>query len=482
MKRKNYRTSIIILILISIFGLTSVWAKQQPTVRESSSNVEIDFRVIEMSDDFGYTHWNNVVLGPDGNYYFAIGDHFERVLLISYDPETRKEKICLDSRNISGLKDGKWHGRPDINPENGDMYLVGFDNGDLVYYNIYSGNYENIGQPLPGTGFQEHIWDWERERLYGIGIRGELLVYDTKNRKLLFSEVPSGAMELDARSRVLDRETGKLYSSDGEWGDIYEYDPATNSVSRLLSTIGSAIRASTYSKDETGAFWVLGRNGDIYKFWPEQDKVEYQGTNYEDGGEYCSFIERSPGGRYLYYHTAQQTRGLAQYDTQTGSIKILAALDNLSYNGIEYALAGSYGGALSADGSVIFLACNGVWGAYERPGMIYVSIPESERAGDPVMDVPEQNNHSISDFALLQNFPNPFNPTTTVSYSLQEKSPVAISIFNLNGEFVETLTKGIQDAGIHSVVWNASAQPSGAYFIRLIAGDLQMTKKCLFIK
>jgi hypothetical protein len=70
---------------------------------------------------------------------------------------------------------------------------------------------------------------------------------------------------------------------------------------------------------------------------------------------------------------------------------------------------------------------------------------------------------------LAQNFPNPFNPSTTLSYELPVRSNVTLKIFNLLGQEVAILVFGEKEAGRYSIEWNASNVPSGVYFCRLEA-------------
>ncbi len=70
-------------------------------------------------------------------------------------------------------------------------------------------------------------------------------------------------------------------------------------------------------------------------------------------------------------------------------------------------------------------------------------------------------------FALLQNYPNPFNPTTTISYQLKSKSKVQLTIFDYNGREIKMLVNQHQNAGEHSVSFDASEMSSGVYFYRL---------------
>ena len=81
--------------------------------------------------------------------------------------------------------------------------------------------------------------------------------------------------------------------------------------------------------------------------------------------------------------------------------------------------------------------------------------------------VPEVNFTSPSTFAVKQNYPNPFNPSTTIDFSLPESGNVTLTIYNITGQEVAKLVNGVQNAGSHKVVWNASNLSSGIYFYRL---------------
>ncbi len=85
-------------------------------------------------------------------------------------------------------------------------------------------------------------------------------------------------------------------------------------------------------------------------------------------------------------------------------------------------------------------------------------------------------------FSLSQNFPNPFNPSTAISYQLSAVSHVRLVVYDILGREVATLVNGRQDAGQHSVRWNASQCASGLYFCRLTAGQFVQTRKMLLMK
>ena len=74
-------------------------------------------------------------------------------------------------------------------------------------------------------------------------------------------------------------------------------------------------------------------------------------------------------------------------------------------------------------------------------------------------------------YALEQNFPNPFNPSTVIRYYLPAVARVTLKVFDVLGREIATLVDGPTQAGPHSVTWNASSVGSGVYFARLIAAD-----------
>jgi hypothetical protein len=99
--------------------------------------------------------------------------------------------------------------------------------------------------------------------------------------------------------------------------------------------------------------------------------------------------------------------------------------------------------------------------------------------GDPVL---------ITENKLFPNYPNPFNPTTTINFSVKKNSNVKLQIFNITGQLITTLVDQKYSSGSHSVVWDAKnehgeLQPSGIYFYRLKIGDkFVQTKRMLLLK
>jgi len=87
-----------------------------------------------------------------------------------------------------------------------------------------------------------------------------------------------------------------------------------------------------------------------------------------------------------------------------------------------------------------------------------------------------------SELALLPNYPNPFNPWTTIPFTLVNDAHINIRVYNLRGETVATLLSGKLAPGYHETRWNASDVSSGVYLIRLEANGLTKTQKVMVIK
>ncbi len=87
------------------------------------------------------------------------------------------------------------------------------------------------------------------------------------------------------------------------------------------------------------------------------------------------------------------------------------------------------------------------------------------------------------EFELSQNFPNPFNPATTIRYHLPEAQPVKLIVYDTLGQTVATLVDEKKSAGAHTVVFDApQTASSGLYFYRLRAGQYEETKKLLLMR
>jgi photosystem II stability/assembly factor-like uncharacterized protein len=94
----------------------------------------------------------------------------------------------------------------------------------------------------------------------------------------------------------------------------------------------------------------------------------------------------------------------------------------------------------------------------------------------------EQIDEVPNTYFLSNNFPNPFNPSTKIKYSILQSSNVVIRVFDVLGNEIETLVNEEKSVGIYEITWNAENLPSGVYFYQLQAGNYMDTKKMVLLK
>jgi hypothetical protein len=87
-----------------------------------------------------------------------------------------------------------------------------------------------------------------------------------------------------------------------------------------------------------------------------------------------------------------------------------------------------------------------------------------------------------TEFALLPAYPNPFNPVTTIQFSIPELSEVKMSVYDIQGRMVETLLDENLSTGDHSFQWYAEGFPSGVYFLKLKSDRVSLTEKLILMK
>ncbi|UCH66847.1 MAG: T9SS type A sorting domain-containing protein [Ignavibacterium sp.] len=94
----------------------------------------------------------------------------------------------------------------------------------------------------------------------------------------------------------------------------------------------------------------------------------------------------------------------------------------------------------------------------------------------------ESDSYVITDFVLMNNYPNPFNSSTIIKYDVKELTMVELKVFDILGREVATLVNDEKPVGNYEIVFDAMGLPSGVYFYRLHAGDFVETKKMVLIR
>lgn len=182
------------------------------------------------------------------------------------------------------------------------------------------------------------------------------------------------------------------------------------------------------------------------------------------------------GGEVLLYWLPNNERDLAGY-------KIYYSSDSTGFNGVE----ANEGPSPIPVSTIDTFKVTGLTG-----GKIYrfaisaldLSTNESKlsAAAKAVVTGINVTGEVPKEFSLAQNFPNPFNPSTTLQYSLPIRSFVRLEVFNILGERVATLVSGEMPAGVHEVNFDASGLSSGIYFYRFTTKSYSATMKMILMK
>jgi predicted CXXCH cytochrome family protein len=98
------------------------------------------------------------------------------------------------------------------------------------------------------------------------------------------------------------------------------------------------------------------------------------------------------------------------------------------------------------------------------------------------VSVDRQINANPENFQLKQNYPNPFNPTTTIRFSVPERSEIELVVYDALGKQIETLLSGDHEAGVYEVDFDASGLSSGIYFYQIKSASFTETKKLVLMK
>ena len=117
------------------------------------------------------------------------------------------------------------------------------------------------------------------------------------------------------------------------------------------------------------------------------------------------------------------------------------------------------------------------------PSSYVVELPATET----VLEIDDEYTTVSNKFALLSNYPNPFNPVTSIRYNLDSNSNVKITVYDLLGNVVNELFQGAQMAGINNVSWNATNNAgesisSGVYIYKIQTDASYKIGRMMFLK
>lgn len=272
--------------------------------------------------------------------------------------------------------------------------------------------------------------------------------------------------------------------------DMYAFDTSTNSIAAgfIINDEGNIFARSI---NESG-----------------EDNFSSTGVTLPDDGEYRAFeiLFNPNNGTIDYYLDGEQIASnpyplgrkpdfmyFGQRNTISGAYM---DIDNIRvervHSPFNWLTAQKFGGVIPAGGSesveLTLTAQDVPTGSYQTvlqvksndPGNPIIEIPisadiEMATSSEPGEEVPNR-------VELRQNFPNPFNPTTNIQFTLDRAADVTLEVFNITGQKVATLIRGTLNAGSHQQTFDASGLSSGLYIYRLQTPEQSFTRQMILIK
>ena len=275
------------------------------------------------------------------------------------------------------------------------------------------------------------------------GVSGDALLFSTSNT----SHVALGEWDPSEKTDMLAVSCWVYWQGlDGNWQPIAGlrdgWDPPTIGWSMVLDIGNGGLQFETNTP-----------NGKVYIITPQPPELE----------DWTHVVLNFDGGMAAYYFNNEwMVEGEMQFGEgrYTSPFRIGAGWTNGNgFNGIidEFRV---YDRTLTND-EIKFL--------YENPGGVIDAVKTAPQ-------MPKQ-------FTLQQNHPNPFNPSTTISYSIEQTDFVTLRVYNMLGENVATLVDQVQTPGVYSTHFDAGDLPVGIYMYRLTVGPaFDQTKKMLLLK
>jgi hypothetical protein len=339
-------------------------------------------------------------------------------------------------------------------------------------------NAPRIAIPLSGTAVT--LQPVEPNSLYALSASGHLYTLDPGTGDTsMIGQVPG----VVPGNLAIQEKTGKLHT----WANDTLYRLGAQSEDyAIVCTGATAGGAGAITFDGGRALYVGTHKGELYKIIVETGEQILLGTTTgytltglaHDSTQNCLWAAAKgfPFGRL---------DALLKVSTEDGTLTVVGhAGDNLQTRSLTFDNGGNLYG-LKRKSGVDWLVRIDTASALVKDSVelgaldliavamfddVLVDVKEGEPEAQPIR------------YQLSENYPNPFNPSTTIEFSLPKAGFVTLKIYTILGAEVATLVAEDRPAGAFSVRWDASGMPSGVYFYRLTAGDFVQTRRALLVK
>ncbi|CAN5672149.1 hypothetical protein BH10BAC5_BH10BAC5_14790 [soil metagenome] len=354
-------------------------------------------------------------------------------------------------------------------------------NGETQFYDIFRHAYPDInGVSIPSSpGVYTYNYRYKRESSWIDNmLYTSVYIQDDNTREVLNTA--------KSRNIVLDLPPANKISSGIPFRNVCLSEQQNN------SSVGNPINYSgTYREIKSFLNYELFENGFPPAGWklsnPDNDITfaAYHGANgIAFGGSssvFMDFYNYSAAGRrdtlisktftgVNYLDSVSFDYAHSQYSNENDSLVVLASTDGgVTWQFRVFAKGGPTLATTSSTTQPFVPVSSNQWRTYS------FSL-------QGIVGIHNVSNEIPSGYELKQNFPNPFNPSTNISFSIPKASSVVIRVYDINGKLVDEIYKNNLQAGSYNYLWNALGQSSGVYYYTLESENFRDTKKMVLLK
>jgi Tol biopolymer transport system component len=187
----------------------------------------------------------------------------------------------------------------------------------------------------------------------------------------------------------------------------------------------------------------------------------------------CRNMNFSPDGKWILF---DYTCDILVYNTENGVVyRYFSGISTTSPNSIPQQTGFENNPSWMSDGTSF------VYSSYGDDVEIFIC--KFDMLKYPISDVQTLvESENPAEFAAINNYPNPFNPTTTISYSVSNPGHVSLNIYNISGQKTASLVNGFVSAGKHDITFDGSGLSSGIYFYRLETAKFSKMGRMMLLK
>ncbi len=350
------------------------------------------------------------------------------------------------------------------------VFLSGFSKSQTVQFGIFNIDGNLVVKVKPSVNYTSKkltdiLFTIRWFSSYGISLNASTSDYG----------ITKSGPEISSGDYVYQKFLSLIVPTEINWSEDIEYQILSVPVNHTGSGMGTF---------ELCPFGFTSQNTNPYIEIDTSDRTNYATPYYQSSTslplpvELTSFaVQASKTDVKLKWQTATELNNYGfeiQKSVSTNAVKDQTKIITDEWNTIGFVKGNGNSNSLK---EYSYVDKNPLWGK-----VINYRLKQIDNDGKFLFSSIESVKLEALEYKLMQNFPNPFNPSTKICFTLPEPCKIKIQIFNILGEVVKTLVDENSEAGYHELDFNANKLSSGIYFYVMNAGKYSETRKMLLLK